>query len=258
MKEKLRIVNEYLKFYFTAKTKYSVHSPWVYNLLTTVIQESKDSKELEKFAEIEKIRKKLIQRSDTILTATPGVKPKTKHKTLGSKIKAISQPAAGARILFRLTQLCNPQSVIELGTAAGIATLYISLAAPKAKIYTIEGDELMAKVAEENFKNQNIILKRGKFADVLPNIIETIDKVDLAFIDGDHGREATLKYYELLTSKTHSKSLIILHDIYWSDDMKKAWSEIISKPEVVVSVDCFHFGLLFFDKKLKKQNFKLR
>lgn len=261
MKEKFRILREYLKYFASAKTKYSVHSPWVFNLLTKVIHENKDNKNLTNFSEIEEIRNSIIKNSQKVSLATPGVQAKTIHKTLGSKINSISQPATGARILHRLTEFSKPKTIIELGTAAGIATMYISLAAPEAKIYTIEGDELMFKVATENFsnfKNKNINLLRGKFSEVLPDLLNNIEQLDLAFIDGDHGREATLNYYELFSSKTHSKSLIILHDIYWSDDMKRAWNEIIAKPEVIVSIDCFHFGLLFFDEKMKKQNFKLR
>lgn len=261
MKEKIRIIKEFLKFYFTSKTKYSVHSPWVYNLLTEVILENKENRSFDKYLEIEEIRKTIIRNSQKISLQTPGVRAKTVHKTLGAKIKSISQPKAGARVLSRLTEFCSPKTIIELGTAAGIATMYISVSSPQADIFTVEGDELMAEVAAKNFKvfkNKNIKLIKGRFSDVLPELLQKIDKLDLAFIDGDHGREATINYYELLSSKIHSKSLIIFHDIYWSDEMKEAWREIIAKSEVIISIDCFYFGLLFFDSKMKKQDFKLR
>ena len=50
----------------------------------------------------------------------------------------------------------------------------------------------------------------------------------------------------------------IMDDIYWSRDMHKAWKEIISWPEVRVSVDLFHMGILLLRRDLHKREIKIK
>lgn len=261
MREKIRIIIEYLKYFCKAKSKYSVHSPWVYNLLTNVLHEKKHQKYSNNFSEIEILREKLIRINQKASDITLGIKAKTKHNTLGNKIKSISQSANGARILSRMTEFAKPEIILELGTAAGITTMYISQSAPEAKIYTIEGDKMIAKVAQENFKHlnyHNISLLEGNFSEILPILVSDLPTIDLAFLDGDHSKSGTLHYLELIKPKLHANSVVIIHDIYWSEDMKKAWHEIINMPEVIISIDYFYFGILFFNTRTAKQHYILK
>lgn len=39
--------------------------------------------------------------------------------------------------------------------------------------------------------------------------------------------------------------------------MQQAWQQVKQLPQVTVSIDLFHFGLLFFRKEQVKEHFKL-
>jgi len=54
-------------------------------------------------------------------------------------------------------------------------------------------------------------------------------------------------------------SVIILDDIHWSSDMEEAWSEIKNDPRILLTIDLFFIGLIFFRKDFKiKQHFDIR
>lgn len=81
---------------------------------------------------------------------------------------------------------------------------------------------------------------------------------DLIYFDGHHTKEATFKYFELLLPTTHNDSVFIFDDIHWSAGMEEAWEIIKKHPEVRVSIDTFHLGLIFFRKEQAKQDFIIR
>ncbi|WP_081212355.1 O-methyltransferase [Salegentibacter sediminis] len=81
---------------------------------------------------------------------------------------------------------------------------------------------------------------------------------DLIYFDGHHTKEATLKYFELLLPTAHNDSVFIFDDIHWSAGMEEAWEIIKKHPEVRVSIDTFHLGLIFFRKEQAKQDFIIR
>ncbi len=81
---------------------------------------------------------------------------------------------------------------------------------------------------------------------------------DLIYFDGNHQKEATLKYFKVLLSMGHNESVFIFDDIHWSRGMEEAWEEIKQYPEVSVSIDTFFWGIVFFRKEQEKQHFTIR
>jgi hypothetical protein len=80
----------------------------------------------------------------------------------------------------------------------------------------------------------------------------------MVYFDANHTREATLNYFNICLPYINQQSVFIFDDIYWSPDMKAVWNEIYMHHEVSLSIDLFHFGLVFFNKKIAKQHFVLK
>ncbi|WP_449437588.1 O-methyltransferase [Pedobacter steynii] len=117
------------------------------------------------------------------------------------------------------------------------------------------------KVAYNNFKAldlENVELQVGNFDVLLPEIIDKRDKLDFVYIDGNHRKEATLNYFNWCLPKVHENSLLIFDDIYWSKGMKEAWEEIKNHPDVIVTIDLFWIGLVYFRKGQAKEHFKIK
>jgi predicted O-methyltransferase YrrM len=261
MRKKLRILKKYFQFYLKAGNAYSIHSPFVYSLYTEVLRPVSFVLDQKLFLAENLLHQLYVNKKSFSATDTGEQSRTGRALTVGKKAKSVSQNSKGGRILYRLVKKFQPEVIVELGTGAGASSLYMSCASPSAQICTIEGNTSMAVIAKELFQqygNENIHFFEGLFDDVLPTVFEKTPHIDIAFIDGDHKGESLLRYYEMLLPFMKDNSIIVLHDIYWSDDMNETWKKLISRPEVHVSVDIFHFGLLFFNKAQPKQHFQLK
>ena len=119
---------------------------------------------------------------------------------------------------------------------------------------SIEGSKNIAKEAQNlmrqlKLKNVNII--QGHFDEQLEAVLKETSKIDMAFIDGNHRLEPTLRYFEMLKPTLQNESVLIFDDIYWSPEMKKAWEIIKEDAKVTLSIDLFRMGLVFFKKEIK-------
>jgi len=92
----------------------------------------------------------------------------------------------------------------------------------------------------------------------LEKILPRIQPRFVAFVDGNHQYEPTVSYVRTLLTKTGEEAVIVMDDIYWSRGMHRAWKEIITWPEVRVSVDLFHMGILLLRKDLHKRKIKIK
>ena len=251
-------IKEYIAFRSLAKNGgHGVHSPFVFDLINNVIE---NNGVFYGFEEIENIRKELLLNNETININDLGAGSKkftSKERKISDIAKYSLKSEKQASFLFRIANYFNAKNIIEIGTSFGITTMYLSLL-KEAKIITIEGDENIYKIADDNFKKLNIKNINNicaNFDDVLPAIINDIDKIDMAFIDGNHTKKSTLDYFNLIKQKTHKNSVIIFDDIYWSKEMYEAWQVIKKDKNIVVSIDLFHLGLVLFKNEMPKQDF---
>ena len=126
----------------------------------------------------------------------------------------------------------------------------------------MEGAPAIARKANENFRLlglQNIQIVTGNFDNTLLPTLSALEKVDLAFIDGNHRKQPTLDYFNAFLQKVTEQSILIFDDIHWSQEMEEAWEEIKNHEAVQYSIDLFFIGLVFFRKDFKKkQDFVIR
>ena len=258
---KLRFVYDYLLHRLKAKNRHGLHSPFVYRLVDDVIY---DFTPKTAYNEIENIRKQLLI-DNRIITITDLGAGSHVNNNRQKKISAIAhnalKPPKLAQLLYRLAADLQPTSIIELGTCLGITTLYLQKAAPNAKVYTLEGCPETANIAKESFNKahlDNIELITGNFDNTLPGVLNKLQQLDFVFVDGNHQKEATLKYFEWCLPKVYEGTMLIFDDIYWSEGMKEAWATIKAHPQVTATVDLFWIGLVFFKPGQAKENFLTR
>lgn len=258
---RLRILLRYIRYYRSASTKHDLHSPFVFRLMTEVIE--KDHKEIS-FQPIEQLRNELLHCNDIIEVNDLGAGSTAtdkKQRSIRDIAKTASKQARYARLLYRLSKHFKPTEILELGTSFGISTLYLHAAQPEAHITTIEGCAAVAAKAQQHFKKlgaSSISLVQAGFDQTLPEVLRNISKADLVFFDGNHRLAPTLGYFRQCLEKAHEGSIFIFDDIHWSDEMETAWKEIQQHPSVTVTADLFFMGLVFFRKGQEKQHFILR
>ena len=78
------------------------------------------------------------------------------------------------------------------------------------------------------------------------------------FLDGNHRKAPTLRYFTECLSCITDQSILVFDDIHWSKEMLEAWEEIKEHKAITLSIDLFFFGIVFFRKEIKvKQHFTL-
>ena len=106
---------------------------------------------------------------------------------------------------------------------------------------------------------KNVTIIEGDFDDTLPSFLKTQNALGLVFFDGNHRKDATLKYFHQCLEKANDESIFIFDDIHWSKEMEEAWEHIKQSSQVTLTIDLFFIGLVFFRKNFKaKQDFILR
>jgi len=99
----------------------------------------------------------------------------------------------------------------------------------------------------------------GNFDEKLEDVLKQAEPIDLAFVDGNHRLEPTLRYFHLLMSRRAPSSILIFDDIHWSAEMEEAWARIQDDPGVYMTIDLFFIGLVVLRDEFKvKQHFVIR
>ena len=248
----------YLKFLRTSRNQHGVHSPFVYDLVTKCFYD----KQLDTSFEIIKQYRKFVKKNKTIISVSDFGAGSRRFKSANRSVSDIVKWAGirpkRARLLNRLVRYLHAETILELGTSIGLATVSLSAGNETSHITTVEGCPETAKIAKENFKKfqlENITVINSNFKDALKKDNQSYDFV---FLDGHHDEKATLDYFEQLLQRLHNDSVIIFDDIYLNKGMTRAWHTIKAHSKVTVSIDTYKWGFVFFRKEQVKEHFVIR
>jgi predicted O-methyltransferase YrrM len=256
-------VIKYLKYMLLSENGrgHGIHSPFVFDLVSRVFRNKIDSGVV---SSIEKIRKKLLsdQRSIHVTDFGAGsVKLKTKFRKVNEIVRFSSVTVKYGKLLSNMAAEFGEPYIIEMGTSFGISTLYLTATCSGLKVKTIEGSSSVSEIAIENFKDtgrKNIEVITGSFDVVLPEILKRNSMPGLVFIDGNHRKEPVMKYFTEIAEYSGSRTVIIIDDINYSEEMEEAWNEIKQFEKVSVTVDIFRMGMVFFREGISHKNYIIR
>ncbi len=255
------MIKSYLQYLMKAKNAHGLHSPFVFDLYTKAITPPSPQA---LYAPIEALRAQLLQDSTLLHIEDLGAGSKRsrgKQRSVRQIARYAAEKASVGQLLMRLTAYFQPSLVLDLGTSLGITTAYLALGHPKAEIVSFEGAEALRLRAKEHFQSlglQNIRLVGGNLNESLPQQVKQLPAIDFVFFDANHRYIPTINYFTTCLSKAHEDSVFVFDDIHWSKEMEQAWEEIKEHPEVQISIDLFHIGIVFFRKKQPKQHFVLK
>ena len=256
--KKLRFFFDLIVFILTARNTggFGVHSPSLFHLVKFVFAEKNP---FYVFAEIEKLRSELLKNNNTISLRDFGTGIERERKIAEIAKKSLKSKKQ-AQLLFRLINEYKPLNILELGTSLGITSLYLAASNQKAKCITLEGCPETAKIAISNIeklKLSNIEVKIGEIGELLPKVLAEFSELDFVFIDANHTLQAVISYFEQCVEVINTNSIIVIDDIYWSVEMKKAWKLIKDNINVSSTIDIFQMGIVFFNPHLQKKHYKI-
>jgi predicted O-methyltransferase YrrM len=257
------LAGRFIDFLLHSGNRYSIHSPFLYSLISEVIRKDKPVKECERVEQLREACKKskeIIRKTDYgegSRNAIDNIYPVAlRHIVLTS----LASPRH-ARRLYRVARYIKAERILEIGTSIGMTTAYLALANPDARIITLEGCPELCLKAREHLTRlgiKNVEVLEGRFEETLPKALDRLESVDLVFVDGNHRREAMLDYYEKCEIHSNNNTIIVFDDIRASEETEQAWEQIRLQNEIRISLDLFYSGWIFFRKESSKQHFRLR
>ena len=259
------IIQSYFKFILNSKNEHGVHSPFVFDLVTKCFYDKTNYPE---YSILKEYRKSLLENQNTIEVTDFGAGSrvfKTNQREVSKIAKVAGISTYRAKLLFRLINYFQPSTFLELGTSLGIATYSASIALKNTKIISVEGCKETSLFTSNKFLKcfsleqlENINFINSEFEIFLHNFDKSsFSDTDwnMVYFDGNHSKEATLKYFDILIETTTNKTIWIFDDIHWSKDMEEAWEIIKNHPKVTVTIDTFQWGIVFFRTEQIKEHF---
>jgi predicted O-methyltransferase YrrM len=259
--KRISFLFRYLRYLISSKNEHGIHSPFIFDLVTDVFYAPKG---YYVFSKIAKIRNALLINKELVPSEDFGagsVHSKKLQRSICDLAKNSAKNEKFGMLLFKLVNLVQPKTILELGTSLGISGMYLGSARKNAKFITIEAIPSLVQVAAKNFSAlglSNVSVVEGTFEDKLDTAIGTLKSLDFVFFDGNHRKDATLSYFNKCLEYTHSSSVFVFDDIHWSRGMEEAWAEIKANPKVRITVDLFFIGIVFFRKSQAKEDFIVR
>ena len=240
------------------------HAYRIWNDIERVRAQMLTSKEVVEFVDYGSAKKLRSLENDTEAAYSVELRDTRRVKDIAKRSLA---KAKYAQMLFRLVNWLGHQlrkddeglTIVELGTSLGVTTAYMAGVDARDDVYTYEGCEAVAKIARDNWKALGINNIECRIGAINGEILkDCLERVDIAFVDANHTYEASLEYFNVLADKVHEKSVIVMDDIYHSEEMEKAWKEICEDERVTTTIDLYQMGLVFFDKHYWKRNYRMR
>lgn len=202
---------------------HGIHSPFVFSFITKVIEEKSE------YNAYDDVR--------AYLKSCPNVSF-SENKT--------------HRLLFKIVNYFKLKSILELGGGEGITTLYLTVASSDIECVSLQQGVDRYDNAQFIYGgwNRNVLQSKDD--------ISTIEeKKDCIFVSLKNYIFSQNEFVLDLLRLVHQDSVIIIDGIRTNRKRQALWKMLIQQNEVVVSLDLFHVGILFFDKKYYKRNFKL-
>ena len=142
------------------------------------------------------------------------------------------------KLLFRLVNNHEPANGIILGDGLGITVDYL-----KAGRHSVSWHILSCYDAVHS--------------ETLLSVLNNLSHVDFVYLDVSQDAAMLAKILMQLLPYVYNHTLIIVRDIRKNSACAKVWHEFLSCPEVRVSMDLHDFGLLYFEKRLNKENYTI-
>jgi len=295
----VRLAWKYLHYYFTAANGkgHGIHSPFVFDFVTRVLNDRGPYPAWAAIEELRGrlLRDQRLLGIEDMgagsAFAVDGVTgvgdersgARIRMRKISDIARRAAKPPRLGQLLFRIARHYQPATVLELGTSLGLSTAYLATGAPGARVISMEGSGPIIETAAENLHLLGVDaeLLQGNFDVLLEPLLERIGiacppsrsalgerggkppgaagPVELAFVDGNHRYEPTLRYFHLLMAHMSAPAVLIFDDIHWSADMERAWAAIRADSRVYMTIDLFFIGLVFLRDEFKvKQDFTIR
>ena len=140
------------------------------------------------------------------------------------------------RLLFRLVNYFRPVSLIEVGEGNGDSFRYMREARLSMKAVSLKGED-----QAETLRQLKVELEK----------VEKLDFLHIAYTTYDKD------IFEMAYPYLHAQSCVVVGNIHENKERKEWWNQLLIDERVRISFDLYDIGLVLFEEKRFKQNYKV-
>ena len=256
---KVNSLLEWLRYFLRSKHRkgFGVHSPFVFYLVTKVIEERYP---YYKYDLIEIIRTALFRTKKRLhAKAEDGTMV---ERNISDMARALSKLPSYDQLLFRLVNHSKPKHLLEMRASFGLSSMYLAAPDSKAQLWTMEEGEVAkyARLSCENAGIKNVRLVEGNPTTTLDAVLKNIGQIDFLFFNPDMTSDlATLNgLFAKCEQKLHEGSVVVVDAIHSTESAKELWAQLKAKEDVRVTIDVYSFGVIYYNTELQKEDYTLR
>lgn len=219
---------------FLTRRGFGVHSPWAYDFIINVIQEKLPYYAYDDLYDFWENAPEELPQFD-----------QEDDELLLRVTNSLATPGKALRVL-------------EIGTGAGVSTVYMASVGKAVKCVTIDAPHPLTEQIRGNlFPFKGIDYRSGNVRELLKEYLEQIpegEKIDLVHIAHTaFFREAM----EQLLPFLGPQSMVVTHDIYDIAAKHEWWKQVVQDKRVASTFTKDQVGILSFDLKKQKYNYHL-
>lgn len=234
---------------------YGVHSPFVYNLITKVIEEKSA---YYSFYDIELLRKQLLFDETPVSYPDRQNRGKRRSRTVADITrKEAIKPSHGA-LLFRLVNYFKSRRILQVGTNIGLSTLYLTSYSHELRCVALESVPAFSPIAKRLFEkaaHNPIDLREGDYRELIPKAIDDLGGIDFVFFNTLYEQQDSRLLFDECLKRASDETVFVIEGIKTSRKMRDFWKEIQALPEVTVTLDLYALGIVLFNKRLHKRDY---
>ncbi|MCQ2302774.1 MAG: hypothetical protein MJZ94_09155 [Bacteroidales bacterium] len=221
------MITSYLKYLLTRKSEYKIHSPFVFDFMTKVVNDKGSNADYESIMRISRL--------------------------LDGKKHSNYRRRKMSRLLYRMVRYFEPESVVSFGSLSAMNTTALALGNLQTRVYLEESTDFLESMNSMGIINVSLI-QPAEFDS------EKFKQLNTGFVlfGQDSFEDTTWDYLVDCLSHKTSESVFIFEGIHHNRDMEDAWESLQENDNVSLSIDLYEIGLVFFKLGFEKQDFVLK
>lgn len=221
------MIGSYLKYLWRRKSEYGIHSPFIYEFMHKVLNDSGSNRDYD-----------TIYRIGRLLD---------KRRYINYNLRKQS------RLLYRMIRYFEPDSAVSFGSLTALSTAALALGHLQTKVYLEESEDFLETLNSMGIVNVNLIQPEEFDSEHFRRL-----NTGFVFFGRDSFEDDTWDYLvDCLNYKTVD-SVFVFEGIHHNRDMEDAWEEIKANEEVSITIDLYCIGMVFFREGIEKQDFVLK
>jgi len=239
---------------------HGIHSPFVFDLITTVIEEKRP---FYCYEQLSAVRRQIGENCDKIECCG-------REYAVKDILSRFCFSERDSRLLFRLANRFQPQSIYVFGSDLGLAPLYLTSWSERADCVVFEPVQSIAAIARKivykyspasiNISvSSNPEITDNRFVDLIVwgNSYTDTSKETRATGDTDN-RDNTFSIdtFRRFLPLVNDNSIMVISGINSSGKNRDTWKMVCVAPKVSVTIDLYSLGIVFFNPKLHRKTYK--